>query len=153
VVDGTRSQGIEFTVQGNIKNLSIIAGYANNEHKVVADNNVSKKGNRFLNAPGNIANIWLQYKVKNKVLKGLGFGIGGRYTSNQVGNISTQKYLVPQSTVLYAAINYDVKRFTFQVNIYNLTNERYFNGGLSRIPYSSLGKRVNVCLGINYLIN
>ncbi len=152
VVDGTHSHGFEITIQGNIKSLSIIGGYAYNEHTVSVDNSISKKGYRFTNAPRNIANIWFNYQFSKTILKGLGIGFGGRYTSDQVGNISTQKYLVPESTVLDAALNYEVKRFTIQTNIYNLTNQRYFNGGLSRIPYASLGNPINVRVGINYLI-
>ena len=97
-------------------------------------------------------NLWLNYRFAKTALKGFSMGVGGRYTSNQVGNISTQKYLVPESTVLDAVISYELKRFIFQANLYNLTNERYFNGGLSRIPYASLGNPFNVRFGINYLI-
>ena len=152
VVDGTHSHGFELTVQGNIKALSIIGGYAYNEHVVSQDNSISKKGYRFTNAPRNIANLWLNYNFSRTALKGLSIGAGGRYTSNQVGNISTQKYLMPASTVLDAAATYDVKRLTFQFNLYNFTNQRYFNGGLSRIPYASLGNPINFRFGINYLI-
>ena len=152
LVDGTRSKGFEVTIQGNIKDLSIIAGYANNDHIVTQDNSISKQGNRFLNAPRHIGNIWLNYHFSKTALKGIGIGVGGRYTSDQVGNISTQKYLVPESTVLDASLSYNIKQFGFQANVYNFTDQRYFNGGLSRIPYSSLGNPINVRLGINYLI-
>lgn len=152
VVDGTRSKGFEVTIQGNIKDLSIIAGYAYNDHIVTQDNSISKKSDRFLNAPRNIGNIWVNYQFSKTALKGIGIGIGGRYMSDQVGNISTQKYLVPESTVLDASLSYSIKQFGFQANVYNFTDQRYFNGGLSRIPYSSLGNPINVRLGISYLI-
>jgi iron complex outermembrane receptor protein len=152
VVDGTRSKGFEVTIQGNIKDLSIIAGYAYNDHLVTQDNSISKQGFRFLNAPRNIGNIWLNYQFCKTALRGIGIGIGGRYISDQVGNISTQKYLVPESTVLDASLSYSIKQFSFQTNVYNFTDQRYFNGGLSRIPYSSLGNPINVRLGIGYLI-
>lgn len=152
VVDGTRSQGIEITLQGNIKDLSIIAGYAYNDHVLTSDNTLGKKGNRYVNAPRNVANAWMKYNF-TKSLKGLGIGAGARYMSDQVGNLANQDFLIPASTVIDAAINYGINRFNFQFNVNNLTNKRYFNGGLSRVTVASLGNPVNFRLGVSYIIH
>jgi iron complex outermembrane receptor protein len=153
VVPGTRSQGMELTIQGNIKDLSILTGYAYNDHVLTASSSIGKEGDRYVNAPRHIANLMLKYNFSKSALKGFGIGIGARYTSDQVGNIATQSFVVPASAVLDAVANYEVKRFNLQVNVYNLTNERYFNGGLSRATVASLGNPINVRFGIGYLIH
>jgi iron complex outermembrane recepter protein len=152
LVDGTRSKGFEITLQGNIKDLSIIAGYAYNDHVLSSDNTIGKKGYRYINAPRNIGNVWLKYNFSKTVLKGLGIGIGGRYTSNQVGNLATQNFLIPESTVLDAVANYEIKRFNFQFNLNNIANERYFQGGVSRVTIASLGNPRNFRVGVGYTI-
>lgn len=152
VVSGTKSQGVELTLQGNIKNLSVIAGYAYNDHTLTSDNTLGKKGFRYVNAPRNVANTWIKYNFTQS-LKGIGLGAGARYMSNQVGNLANQDFLIPASTVIDAALNYGINRFNFQFNVNNLTNKRYFNGGLSRVTVASLGNPINFRFGFNYLIN
>lgn len=153
VVDGTKSQGFEVTLQGNIKDLCIIAGYAYNDHKLTSDNTIGKKDFRYANAPLHMANGWVKYNFSSTRLKGLGIGIGGRYVSDQVGNLATQNFLIPESFVLDAAVNYRTGRFNFQCNLNNVTDARYFNGGLSRVTIASLGNPFNIRAGINYCIN
>ncbi|UYQ95702.1 TonB-dependent siderophore receptor [Chitinophaga horti] len=153
VVDGTRSKGFELTVQGNIKDLCIITGYAYNDHRLLSDNTIGKKGFRYANAPKHIANAWVKYNFSTTRLKGLGIGVGGRYVSDQVGNLATQNFVIPESFVLDAAANYRIGRFNIQCNVNNLTNARYFNGGVSRVTIASLGNPINFRAGINYTIN
>ena len=86
------------------------------------------------------------------MLKGLGIGAGGRYVSNQVGNLATQDFLVPSSTVADAVINYEIKQFNFQLNANNIADTRYFIGGLSRTTIAALGNPRNFRLSVNYLI-
>jgi iron complex outermembrane receptor protein len=152
VVDGTRSRGIELTVQGNIGNLGIIAGYAYNDHTLTSDNTIGKKDYRYINAPKHIANAWIKYNFSTTGLQGLGLGIGGRHMSNQVGNLATQHFVIPASTVLDAVVNYEMGRFNVQCNLNNITDTRYFNGGVSRVTIASLGNPFNVRFGVNYLI-
>ncbi len=152
VVPGTRSQGVEVTVQGNLKNVSLIGGYAYNNHVLLSNSSIGKEGFQYVNAPHHIANAFINYHFTGDVLKGAGIGIGGRYTSDQVGNLSNQNFVVPASTVLDAVANYAVQRVNFQLNVYNLTNARYFNGGLSRNTVASLGNPINFRVGISYLI-
>lgn len=152
VVDGTRSEGVELTVQGNIGELSVVAGYAYNNHVLSQNSTLGMTGARFQNAPNHIANAWLKYNLSTTVLRGLGIGIGGRYVSDQVGRTSNQKYLIPASTVLDAVVNYERKRVNVQFNINNLTNTRYFTGGFANTSSAALGNPLNVRLGVNYLI-
>ncbi|WP_437362843.1 TonB-dependent siderophore receptor [Olivibacter jilunii] len=151
-IDGTRSKGFEATTQGNIHHFNLILGYAYNDHVLLSDNTLGAKGSRFANAPKHMANAWIKYNLSTGFAKGLGIGIGGRYTSNQVGFVSAQNFLIPASTVLDAMLNYERNRYNIQFNVYNITNERYFLGGNSRTVTASLGNPFNFRIGINYLI-
>ncbi|WP_211327169.1 TonB-dependent siderophore receptor [Chitinophaga flava] len=152
VVPGTRSRGAEFTLQGNLKNLNIIAGYAYNDHVLVSNSTIGKDGDRYMNAPRHNGNIWAKYTFARTCVKGLGLAAGGRYVSDQVGNMKTQDFIIPEAAVLDAALSYDISRYSFRFNLNNLTNARYFNGGLSRTTVASLGEPINFRIGVNVII-
>ncbi|NSL90743.1 TonB-dependent receptor [Chitinophaga sp. Mgbs1] len=152
IVPGTRSRGAEVTLQGNLRNLSIVAGYAYNQHRLTRNSSIGKEGDRYVNAPDHNANIWAKYQFSRTRLKGLGIAAGGRYISSQVGNMKTQDFIIPSSVVLDAALSYAYSRYNFQFNLNNLTNTRYFNGGLSRTAVAALGNPLNFRLGVNVLI-
>ncbi|QNL49872.1 TonB-dependent siderophore receptor [Olivibacter sp. SDN3] len=151
-IDGTSSKGLEATLQGRIKNFSMVLGYALNNHVLRTDNSLGTAGSRFNNAPKHIGNLWFKYELNQGKLTGLGFGIGGRYMSNQVGFLAAQDFLIPASTVLDASLSYARKRWNLQFNMYNMTNARYFNGGNSRTVTASLGDPLHVRVGLGYLI-
>ncbi|MEO6685855.1 MAG: TonB-dependent siderophore receptor, partial [Dyadobacter sp.] len=127
-------------------------GYAYNDHTLTSTSSIGKEGFRYVNAPKHITNIMLKYNLNQGILKGLGIGVGGRYTSDQIGNLATQNFVVPASTVLDAMANYETGRFNVQFNLYNLTNAHYYNGGLSRATVASLGNPINFRLGVSYVI-
>ncbi|GAB3335165.1 hypothetical protein GCM10027299_43940 [Larkinella ripae] len=152
VVPGTRSKGLEVTLQGSMKGLSVLAGYAYNDHVLTSTSTLGKQGDRYVNAPHHIANTLVKYTFNSRALNGLSLGIGGRYTSDQVGNLARQSFIVPASTVLDALVSYQFNRFSAQFNLYNLTNARYFNGGLSRNTVASLGNPINYRIGLAYRV-
>jgi iron complex outermembrane receptor protein len=149
-IDGTRSRGGEFSVVGNLDRLSLIAGYAFNEHVLVSTSSYGKKGDRFANAPKHQINFWGKYTLPFRSLKGLGIAAGVRYVSDQVGLLSNQNFLFPSYTVFDAAITYQRNRYQVQVNAYNLSNKRYFTGSRSGMTTAGMGDPLNVRIGINY---
>jgi iron complex outermembrane receptor protein len=106
-----------------------------------------------VNAPRHIANILFKYTFRGRVLNGFDLGVGGRYMSDQVGNLARQAFVVPASKVFDAFAGYELQRFHFQFNLYNFTNARYFNGGLSRNTVAALGNPINFRVGIAYTID
>ncbi|MCF0041350.1 TonB-dependent receptor [Dyadobacter fanqingshengii] len=149
-IDGTRSRGGEFSVTGNLNALSLIAGYAFNEHVLVSTSTYGKKGDRFANAPKHQINFWGKYAFPSGVLKGFGVAAGVRYASDQVGLLSNQNFIFPSYTVLDAALSYQRNRFQLQVNAYNLANKHYFTGSRSGVTLAGLGDPFNVRVGITY---
>jgi iron complex outermembrane receptor protein len=149
-IDGTRSRGGEFSVTGNLNALSLIAGYAFNEHVLVSTTTYGKKGDRFANAPRHQLNFWGKYALPANVLKGLSVAAGVRYVSDQVGLLSNQNFVFPSYTVLDAAISYQRNRFQVQLNAYNLANKHYFTGSRSGVTLAGLGDPFNVRVGVSY---
>ena len=149
-IDGTRSRGGEFSITGNFQGLSLITGYAFNEHVLVSTSTYGKKGDRFANAPKHQINFWGKYVLATHALKGLGIAAGMRYVSNQVGLLSNQNFIFPSYTVLDAALSYAHNRYQFQLNAYNLTNKHYFTGSRSGMTTAGLGDPFNIRVGISY---
>jgi len=149
-IDGTRSRGGEFSVNGNLAGLNLIAGYAFNEHVLVSTSSYGKKGDRFANAPKHQINFWGKYVLASDILRGLGLGAGIRYVSNQVGLLSNQNFIFPSYTVLDAAVSYSRNRYQIQLNAYNLTNRHYFTGSRSGVTTAGLGDPLNIRIGVSY---
>ena len=149
-IDGTRSRGGEFSVTGHLGALSLIAGYAFNEHELVSTTTYGKKGDRFANAPKHQINFWGKYALPSNVLKGFSVSAGVRYVSDQVGLLSNQNFVFPSYTVLDAALSYQRNRFQVQLNAYNLANKHYFTGSRSGVTLAGLGDPLNVRLGVSY---
>ncbi|KQS27810.1 TonB-dependent receptor [Dyadobacter sp. Leaf189] len=149
-IDGTRSRGGEFSVTGSLRNLSLIAGYAFNEHVLVSTSTYGKKGDRFANAPKHQVNFWGKYTLTEQALRGLGIAAGVRYVSDQVGLLSNQNFVFPSYTVLDAALSYSRNRYQVQINAYNLTNRHYFTGSRSGVTTAGLGDPFNIRVGVSY---
>lgn len=151
-IDGTRSRGGEFSLTGHVGPLSLITGYAFNEHVLVSTTTYGKKGDRFANAPKHQINFWGKYALPSKLLKGFSVAAGMRYVSDQVGLLSNQNFVFPSYTVLDAALSYQRQRFQVQLNAYNLANKHYFTGSRSGMTLAGLGDPFNVRLGVSYQI-
>ncbi|CAG5067533.1 Metal-pseudopaline receptor CntO [Dyadobacter sp. CECT 9623] len=149
-IDGTRSRGGEFSIVGNLNRLSLVAGYAFNEHELISTTTYGKKGDRFANAPKHQINFWGKYALPSQALKGLGIAAGVRYVSDQVGLLSNQNFVFPSYTVLDAAISYSRNRYQVQLNAYNLANKHYFTGSRSGVTTAGLGDPFNIRIGVSY---
>lgn len=154
VVPGLTSRGAEFTLQGNVNQFSIIAGYALNHVEFSGDSPLGPKGGRYDNAPNTVANLWLKYSLpEHSALKGLTLSVGGKYVGDRVGWATNQHFHMPAYSVLDASINYNLNRFQLQLNGFNLLNEKYVLGYYASDLMVQVGTPVNWKLGIRYTIN
>lgn len=132
VQDGTqRSKGFEFSLTANpFEGFNIIAGYSYN------DSNLTEGDPDFQNhrpesaGPQNLVNLWATYGFTKGTLKGLGFGFGGNYASeNKIMHRATAgTFRIPEYTVLSASAFYQLEDFRFTLKLDNLTNEEYYKG-------------------------
>ncbi len=135
-----RSQGFEFDLNASpLKNLSIIAGYSYNQSKITKgdeDNVWLDQGKRpFWAGPKNLVNLWATYKFAEGTLENFGLGFGGNYASDNAildSNV-TGKFILPAYTVINGSIFYNSDKFRVSLNVNNITNKDYFNGGWSTV--------------------
>ncbi len=85
--------------------------------------------------PATASSPWLvnfnaSYQFLDGSLKGLGFGVGGNYASdNKIVNSTTMgTFILPKYLVLNANAFYDTKKFRIGVKVDNFTNEKYWSG-------------------------
>lgn len=117
----TLSKGFELEVNAYlVKGFSLVGGLAYNDTVDESTNARPTTAGSFWNANFNLAYQFVDGKVK-----GLGFGFGGNYASD---NNVTGDFILPKYFVLNVNAFYDAKRFRIGVKVDNFTNEHYWTG-------------------------
>lgn len=133
VLDGEqRVDGVELSVTGNVtRNLSVFAGYSLLASEIVKSNTPAEVGKRIQNTPRNSFNLWTTYRLGRLELGG-----GARFTDRRFGNnINTR--IVGRYWLLDAMASYPLSEHVdLRLNLYNLTDEYYFDrlGGGHLVP-------------------
>jgi iron complex outermembrane receptor protein len=121
-------KGIELNVTGTLfKGFNLLANYSYNETSITKSPQENPNTIPwFENAPNTVANVWAVYNFNLPSLSGLSLG-GGIY---HVGKRYTFKpgFVVPAYTTVDGMISYRFKNYSLALNLYNLTNKRYFSG-------------------------
>lgn len=135
-----RSKGFEFDLNAApLKGLSIIAGYSYNDSKITKgdEGNVwLDQGKRpFWAGPKNLVNLWATYKFNEGALENFGIGFGGNYASDNaiLDSDVTGKFILPEYTVINGSVFYNSTKYRLSLNVNNITNKDYFNGGWSTV--------------------
>lgn len=145
------SKGIEISLVANpIKGLNLIAGFSDNQSKVVEDN----PANGYLGlrpeeaGPAQLINFWVNYSLPFTKLKGLGIGFGGNVSSKHMTlhRAVTGTFTLPGYEVFNAALSYRTNSYSVILKMNNLLNTRYY-AGWSTITAQQLR---TVSLGFNY---
>ncbi len=132
IQNGTQvSKGFEAEVIANpFTGFNIIAGFSYNDSKYTnADPDVNGLRPGTAASPYT-ANFWLSYRLPQEMIKGLGFGFGGNYASdNKVINTRSQGvFTLPAYTLLNANAFYDIAKYRVSFGVNNLTDKRYWTG-------------------------
>lgn len=138
IQDGEQSsKGIEAEVIANpIQGLNIVAGFSYNDSKYTkADEDVAGRRPGTASSPYT-ANWWLSYRLPSGSLKGLGFGFGGNYASDNkiINSKSLGVFTLPAYTVLNASVFYDYAKLRFALKTDNLTDKKYWIGYTTMNP-------------------
>ncbi len=137
-----RHRGIDFNTALHLApGWDLIASYAYIDAEVTKDN-VIPVGNRPLDVPENTFNIFTKYTLQDGPLRGFGASVGFRYLTNQAGD-AANTFALPAYGVLDAGIYYDRGRFHAQINVNNVTDERYASGSFNDL-YVQVGDPINV---------
>lgn len=155
----TRAQGIEFDLRGEIlPGLTLTANYALTDNQITkSDTSLASKatiGNKVPGYAKHTANAWLNYKIRDGVLKG--FGISGGFTF--LGERSTWSWTgasgdlaLPDYTKFDGGIFWERDKLRISCNIYNLAGKYLYTGAAYGSYYywqAEAGR--NWRLGINY---
>jgi iron complex outermembrane receptor protein len=131
IQDGTIvSRGVELEINAYlVKGFTAIAGFSYNDSKYTkADESVLDLRPNTSGSPY-LANLYASYQFLDGRLKGLGFGVGGNYASeNKIYNAKDGVFSLPSYVVLNANAFYDTKKFRIGVKVDNFTNEHYWSG-------------------------
>lgn len=136
-----RVQGVELSGVADLGDgLSATAAYTYMDGEIT-ESDQGFAGNRAQNVPRNMASVWLDKTFRQGPLKGFGLGGGVRYIGPQYGD-QANSVKMPSTTLVDAAVHYDIDRWRFAVNVQNLFDRVYVNCQSSN--YCAYGLRRSV---------
>lgn len=140
------SRGFEAEINAYlVKGFSLIAGVSYNDMSFTSGENAGFRP-ETASSPW-LANFNASYQFVDGQFKGLGFGIGGNYASdNKIVNTAQGSFILPKYFVMNANAYYDTKKFRIGVKVDNFTNEHYWIGYTTANPQ----KLANVLGSITY---
>jgi len=130
VVSGEqRSRGVEFEAELQLlPGWDMTTAFTYTDAQITKDNTIPV-GTRLAGVPEYTFSAWTKYTLQDGPLRGLGFGLGGRYYTEQEGDLSyTNLFKLPAYGIMNGAIYYERESFHAQVNINNMLDECYFIG-------------------------
>ncbi|KAB8314784.1 TonB-dependent siderophore receptor [Tolypothrix campylonemoides VB511288] len=146
-----RGRGWEFDVPFAVsERWRILAGYTRLEATFTED--PSLRGNRLANAPRDNGSLWSTYDLGGR-LQGLSIGVGAHYVGEREAN-NANTFQLPSYTRYDANLAYrfgDDARWKAQLNVQNLTDERYYDSGGSFVPtYPGAPRTWTATLGVRF---
>jgi catecholate siderophore receptor len=142
-----RVQGIELGASGGItRALRVFGAYTLLDSEIVKSNTTAEVGRRIQNTPRNSFNIWATYLLPHRITLGGGPRFVGRRFGNNINTRQVEAYWL-----LDAMASFPVsRRLDLRLNLYNLTNEYYFDrlGGGHLVP--GPGRSVLVSAGFRF---
>jgi len=142
-----RVQGIELGASGGItRALRVFGAYTLLDSEIVKSNTPTEVGRRIQNTPRNSFNIWTTYLLPHRITLGGGPRFVGRRFGNNINTRQVEAYWL-----LDAMASFPVsRRLDLRLNLYNLTNEYYFDrlGGGHLVP--GAGRSVLVSAGFRF---
>ena len=138
--------GFELEAVGNItRHWSVLAGYAFLDSEIDSSGNPAEVGKQLASTPKHSANIWTNYDFGNGFRVGTGlFYVGKRYANN------TNTNKVSDYVRWDASLGYEVGRFAFQLNAFNLTDEKYYEGLYTAHAVPGAGRSVLLTTAVKF---
>jgi len=131
-----RAQGIEFDLRGRIINgLNLLFNYAYTDSKItkITDNAVTdfKVGDPVPSFVRHTTNSWLNYKIQDGALKGLGASAGFTYLAKRFTFWDASpdpSQQLPDYFKLDAGLFWEKDQLTITANVFNVLNEYLYSG-------------------------
>jgi catecholate siderophore receptor len=128
-----RVDGVELSVEGNLtREWQVLAGYTFLDSQTTDSNVAGEIGKELINTPPNSFNVWSTYRMHS----GLHFGGGARFVDRRFGNTINTRFVDAYWTFDAMASYPITKNIDLKLNLYNLTDEFYFDriGGGHIVP-------------------
>jgi len=142
-----RAQGVELGASGGItRALRVFGAYTFLNSEIVKSNTATEVGKAIQNTPRHSFNIWTTYLLPHRITLGGGPRFVGRRFGNNINTRQVEAYWL-----LDAMASFPVsKHLDLRLNLYNLTNDYYFDrlGGGHLIP--GAGRSVLVSAGFRF---
>jgi len=109
--------------------ISINGSYSYNNSEVKASDVAVEVGSWLPTTPKHKLSLFADYTIQQGALGGLGFGVGGRYTSKNAGSLpgafNPVVYYGESATLFDAIIHYDTPEWRFAINGSNIFDKVY----------------------------
>jgi iron complex outermembrane receptor protein len=146
-----RSRGVEVEGVANLtRGWNLHAGYSLVDTAITkaSEQDQDQIGKRFPQTPRNQTSFLADYTVPNGKLAGLGGNFGVRFVGKSAGD-TLNTILIPNYTLLDAALRFGFHGMDFGVNATNLTNRRYV-ATCTSLAYCGYGFARNVIGSAKY---
>jgi len=143
------SEGVELEASGKVTTRwSVIANYAYIDAFVSQDNRL-RVGSKLVGIPKHSTGIWTTYDLDRGSLAGLTLGGGVYAASDRQGRLPNVVTEIPSYTKFDAFIGYRTRQWSVQLNLKNLTNEKWYEAqGSNVVPQAS--RNALVTLGYQF---
>jgi iron complex outermembrane recepter protein len=127
VFDSQRTKGVEAALDAKLNDQWHVLANVTYQDAYVTDNpqGVSSVGNHPQGVPAVLANLWTSYLFSIAGISGFHIGGGLNYQGKSYSDI-TNVNSIPPYLIANLAFGYDAKNWGVDVNVHNITNERYF---------------------------
>mgnify|MGYP005852295505 CR=1 FL=1 len=130
-----KSDGVELDVAGALlPGWDVVLAAAYTDAYVSRDNRFAV-GSILRGAAEWSGSVWTKYTVQQGEARGLTFGLGAYYVDERKAALPNPTWWLPSSTRLDAMLGYARERWSVQLNVKNLTDERIYDlTGTSIMP-------------------
>jgi len=149
-----RVRGVEVGLTGNVTELWTVQfayAYMQREILTALAVNAATVGNRVSFVPEHAASLWTTYNIAPHVRVPGKLLVGGGvfYTDDDFVN-SLNTAIIPSSVVLNGLVSYEIGKYRMAMNIYNITDELYYDSGFGNRAVVAAGRTVTVSGGYKW---
>ena len=126
-----QTNGVEVDIHGQVvRGLDVIVNYAYTDAKTTKDSKAANIGVQVPGSSKHIQNTWLNYKIDNGTLTGLGFSVGYQYqvkrSSWYVFDGSSKS--LPDYFRMDGGISYQKDKISYNLVVNNILNKYLYSG-------------------------
>jgi iron complex outermembrane recepter protein len=127
VFDAQRTKGFEASFDSKVTDRWNVLANVTYQDPVITDNpqGIASIGNRPQGAPAHMANLWSTYDFSIAGVSGFRVGAGLNYMGETFSDITNVNH-IPSYVVGNAMFGYAKSAWSFDLNVDNFTDERYF---------------------------